>query len=245
MSKIFKILSLCAFLALFSGCATMHYNDLPVSIRHDFPVLNKETTTYVGDPILIQGRVYAAEFLVVEKTIDRFCYQIPKGEYTKVGSDENKIYFDPSGSNGDISRSGMCDPLDGIYVAKDNTEEVCLITIFTATMCYDAPLRVVKSYVPVSDIKQKSLYFSGVRLNRVHFLYTERIDSITVHSHEVSYDMNESQVIGYKGAKIEILDATNESITYKILNNFPERSGIIQIEPVEEETTAQDGLHYY
>lgn len=244
MTQLLKLLPCCLVLILFSGCASMQYNDLAPSIKHDFPPLSTETTTYVGDAILIQGRVYAAEFLVIEKDIDKFCYQVPKGQYIKVGSDKNKNYFDLSGSNGNVGRNVFCDPLDGIYVSKKNADEICLITIFNSTICYDTPLRVTKNYVPVPDMTQKSLYFSGLKFNRVHFLYTERVGGITVHSHEVSYDMNESQTIGYKGARIKILNATNESITYELLENFPERDNIIQIEPVEEETSPNDVRYY-
>jgi len=39
-------------------------------------------------------------------------------------------------------------------------------------------------------------------------------------NNDVDYDLNESKVIGYKGARIEIIEATNELIKYRVLKNF-------------------------
>ncbi len=36
----------------------------------------------------------------------------------------------------------------------------------------------------------------------------------------MEYDLSESMTIGYKGAQIEIIEATNELIRYKVLRNF-------------------------
>jgi len=244
MSQFFKFLSFNIFLVLVSGCASMKYNDLPPSIRHDFPAVNEQITAYVGDAMLIQGRVYAAEILILEENIDKNCYYVPKGTYVKVGSKKNKKYFDMDGSNGSVHSSNLCDPIDGIYVSENNADKICLIGLSGVAICYEAPFSIVKRYIPAPEIKQKTLYFSGLKYNRVHFLYTERIRGITIHSHEVSYDMNESQTIGYKGARIKILNATNENIIYEVLANFPERSNIINIEPVKE-TSPPDNVQYY
>jgi hypothetical protein len=35
---------------------------------------------------------------------------------------------------------------------------------------------------------------------------------------ELKYDLGQSRVIGYKGARFEVLDAGNTAITYKVLS---------------------------
>ena len=35
----------------------------------------------------------------------------------------------------------------------------------------------------------------------------------------MEYDLLDSKTVGYKGFKIEVIDATNESITYKVIRN--------------------------
>ena len=39
-------------------------------------------------------------------------------------------------------------------------------------------------------------------------------------NNDVEYDLRESSVIGYKGARIEVVEATNEHIKYKVIQNF-------------------------
>ena len=37
---------------------------------------------------------------------------------------------------------------------------------------------------------------------------------------DVEYDLNDGDVIGYKGAKLKILESSNTSIKYKVIENF-------------------------
>jgi hypothetical protein len=39
-------------------------------------------------------------------------------------------------------------------------------------------------------------------------------------NNDVEYDLNESKQIGYKGALLDVIDANNQNITYKVLKNF-------------------------
>ncbi|MCI2286140.1 IS982 family transposase [Colwellia sp. MSW7] len=40
-------------------------------------------------------------------------------------------------------------------------------------------------------------------------------------NNDVEYDLSSSNLIGYKGASIEVIKADNSSITYKVIKNFP------------------------
>jgi hypothetical protein len=40
-------------------------------------------------------------------------------------------------------------------------------------------------------------------------------------SQDVQYDLGEGKVVGFKSAGIEIIDATNTAITYRVLAHFP------------------------
>ena len=39
---------------------------------------------------------------------------------------------------------------------------------------------------------------------------------------EVQYDLSESSTIGFKGARIEIAEATNTYLSYKVIESFPD-----------------------
>jgi hypothetical protein len=36
----------------------------------------------------------------------------------------------------------------------------------------------------------------------------------------VEYDLSESKIIGYAGARLEVIKATNTGIEYKVIKNF-------------------------
>jgi len=36
----------------------------------------------------------------------------------------------------------------------------------------------------------------------------------------VEYDLTDSKIIGYRGARIEVIEATNEFRKYKVIQNF-------------------------
>ena len=37
---------------------------------------------------------------------------------------------------------------------------------------------------------------------------------------DLQYDLNDSNIVGFKGLRIEVIKATNTSIEYKILSSF-------------------------
>ena len=37
---------------------------------------------------------------------------------------------------------------------------------------------------------------------------------------EIQYDLKEGNIIGFKGARLEIIESSNSSITYKVLKMF-------------------------
>lgn len=56
------------------------------------------------------------------------------------------------------------------------------------------------------------------------FLYREYTSDIlrTPFSQEVQYDLKDGAVIEFKGARIEVLDATNTKIKYRVDSSFPD-----------------------
>ncbi|CAD9197495.1 hypothetical protein QAC21B_03669 [Acinetobacter bohemicus] len=69
---------------------------------------------------------------------------------------------------------------------------------------------------------QQTLIYSGKVGNKINISYREFSGSLArpAFNNDVEYDLNQSRQIGYKGALLEIADANNQSITYKVLKNF-------------------------
>ena len=80
------------------------------------------------------------------------------------------------------------------------------------------------NYIDLSqpNVKQQLIYNGRVG-DYVKFLYREVSEGAYLRqpfTQEIQYDLNEGKIIGFKGARIEILSATNRQIDYKVLQHF-------------------------
>ena len=68
----------------------------------------------------------------------------------------------------------------------------------------------------------QTLLYLGKSGNVLKFGYRESYQDLArpAFSNEISYDLTESDIIGYKKAKLQVISATNTSITYKVLSYF-------------------------
>jgi hypothetical protein len=69
---------------------------------------------------------------------------------------------------------------------------------------------------------EQTLIYSGRIGNRIKLGYREFSNGYArdAFSNEAEYDISESKQIGYKRALIEVIEASNTQITYKVLRNF-------------------------
>lgn len=204
------------------GCATVRHNYTPQAKNLDYPGLNIQSDAYVGEEMMIQGMSIAIDALNICAHVDGACYDIPSGTYKKIGDDGKRQFFSHVGDGGTVIQSGLCDPVAGLFVPRDE-HKVCVSTIYGGYSCYEANFNLKKINVASPEAIQRTLIYSGKDKNKLNFLYTEKNGMQTIFSHDVSYDMEDSMTIGYRGARIKILNATNESITYIVLKNFPDR----------------------
>ncbi len=209
------------------GSATMQYNYTPTTNQTDFPALNTVTTVYIGDEMLIQGDTTVSHHLNLQETTDIGCYDVPPGQYPQAGTEGGKNYYSMDGGMGEPVFTGgwvgTCTPITGLYTDPTKPGELCGVLQDGTTSCSSSTFSREEVQDPQASDIQKTLYFSGRKGDEVLFMYTEKAGGLASHTHNVTYNIKNTPVIGYRGARIEVLDATNESITYKVLENFPER----------------------
>jgi len=65
-----------------------------------------------------------------------------------------------------------------------------------------------------SDSFQQTLIYSGRVGNKINVAYREFSNNLArpAFSNNVEYDLSDSKIIGYRGARIDIIEATNEFI---------------------------------
>lgn len=205
------------------GCVSPSYNATSrITELTSRPEIGKLTTVGVGEQMLYQGNSSEDEVLEVKNLSTVSLYKIPSGDYKKTGNNEKGDFFSPVSINGiSISKSFIADPYQVLMVSKEN--ELCVITVFNAKVCSKNSDFSVKKVTSVRDNTfQQTLIYSGKVGNKINIGYREYSSNLArpAFNNDVEYDLSESKEIGYKGALLQITNATNRDITYKVLKNF-------------------------
>ena len=206
------------------GCATPKYNYQATPQNISKPPINSVNDAYVGDKMLEQGVFIEREALYVPKTTKHSGYTFSEGYYLKVGEDAKGSYFQainmiPNGGN--LQKNIIVDPFKAVML--DSKGGICIITVFNAKSCTENhQAKLSKLGVAADNSFQQTLIYSGKVGNKINIGYREFSSNVArpAFNNDVEYDLNESKTIGYKGALLEVIDANNQSIKYKVLKNF-------------------------
>lgn len=146
------------------------------------------------------------------------------GYYVKKGEDKTSDFYlpAPGRDGGQVQKAALVDPWECIQLSKTEPK-IWVVTIFHAKVGNRADGVSRTKYSLVSDDSfQQTLIYSGKVGSKIRIGYREFSNSIArpAFNNDVDYDLNESRTIGYKGARLEIIEATNEYIKYRVLVNF-------------------------
>jgi hypothetical protein len=201
-----------------SGCTSVAYNGMRTyEEKTDFPEIGKEVTAYVGDYIINNGVMIKEDVLHVYNTISDSMYHIPPGKYLQLGYTEEHDFFTASG----VAPRGLADPAKALAVKKPEGK-LCVISIFDASSCVSGEFEIKKVVSSRSASFEQTLIYSGRVGNNIKISYREfgNQHARPAFSNDVEYDLTESSTFGYKGATIEVINADNKSITYKVVEGF-------------------------
>lgn len=214
------------FIALYlSACASPDYNYRPVTTNISEPPIQAINTAYVGDEMLKQGTLSEHDVIYLPSTVSiGLSYDLHPGYYLKQGEDKDtETYFPGSGNDGGVvEKAVLADPWKAVMAYK-NTQKLCIITAFNVASC-EKSVDFFRKKKPVisTDSFQQTLIYSGKVGNKINIGYREFSGNVArpgFHN-DVEYDLSSSNIIGYKGAQIEIIEATNQYIKYKVIKNF-------------------------
>ncbi|KZZ19843.1 hypothetical protein A3752_13310 [Oleiphilus sp. HI0081] len=219
-----KTIGILIALIVLSGCTSLKKNGGGIEeTLIDYPAIGTETTAFVGEEMLAKGSKKTVNAISLKYTTSvglLGSYTFSPGIYTQVGYSGNKVFYAPT-NYGMVQKSTLADPYGGMYI-DHNEKEICGVSAFGGTVCSDADYDITKHTNNDMLSFQQTLLYSGKIGNKVNISYREFSNNKArpAFSNDVEYDLNESNVIGYKGALLEIINATNQSIKYKVLKNF-------------------------
>ena len=224
-----KKYSFLIYLVLLSGCATPDFNYRPTTTHISQPPLNVVITSYVGDVLLRQGKHTEHDAIYLANKIDiGWAYDLLPGYYLKKGEDQNTETFYPGGGDesGAIKKAALADPWSAVITYKQNNK-LCVVTVFNATSCEKTTnYERRKKPVLTNNSFQQTLIYSGKVGDKINISYREFSNSLArpAFNNDVEYDLSSSSTIGYKGARIKVIKATNEYLQYQVLSNFNKAS---------------------
>ncbi|MGQ0755891.1 hypothetical protein ACT4ZN_15575 [Acinetobacter baumannii] len=218
-----KIIFLGFLSVLITGCVAPSYNvTSKITEMTSKPNIGEVVTVGVGEQMLYQGNVSEDEVLEISNPTKVDLYKLPSGQYTKTGNNEKGDYFSPVTKTGlMVAKNFFADPIQVLMVSKEN--KLCVVTIFNARTCSKDAEFVVKKVASMRDNAfQQTLIYSGKVGSKINIGYREFSGNIArpAFNNDVEYDLNESKEIGYKGALLQIIDANNQNIKYKVIRNF-------------------------
>lgn len=227
MSKWSLTLALSVSTLSLAACATPTYNYRAEQTEISAPPLDTVTTAYVGDNMVEQGKYEELDGIALREPVkvgSIGTYSFSPGHYVKRGQSAQGEFFNASSlpGSGTVQTGAITDPFESLLLEPNGTT-LCGVSVFGAKVCKDSvPLRRVKVPNLTADAFQQTLIYSGKVGDKINVGYREFSGSQArpAFNNDVEYDLRESKTIGYKGALIEVIEATNQYIKYIVRRNF-------------------------
>jgi hypothetical protein len=190
-----------------------------------FPEPNVENAVEIGENMVSKAyrNVYQAIKTSSEVRIVRYRgdseateIRVPQGTHKAILSDSEGVFYSKDDRN---ART-----VAGIYVPNNDSQKTEVFFLATNTgqpINYDMPgVQFVRTTTEewAEDSFKRELVYAGISGSTLSIIYREFKDDIArpAFSQELKYDLSQGKEIGYKGARFEVLKATNTSIRYKV-----------------------------
>ena len=211
---------------LMAGCVASHQSIAPNIKGIKFPENNVVTTASLGDRMLESGKVITVDGFTLYNDValkSGSGFVVKAGEYHQIGIKENHKVFTPKSGYGAGIVNVFGTPIPLKPYVDGSTGQLCCLDLFGISYCSDeVKPKVVKINVYTADSFMQELIYTGKVGQKIRFTYREFQNGTARQAFniDVEYDLNESNLISYKGATIEIISATNQKIEYKVLKHF-------------------------
>lgn len=223
--KVYGLLLALGFIVTLTGCTTPSYNYIPKTTNLSFPEVGSVSVARVGDKMLSQGKYVESDAIrVLEQEQIKLAYTVFPGYFLKQGENSKGIYYKitTGAGAGRIEKSALADTHKLVMVDKSDNE-FCVVTWIDTYSCDDeVKYQRTREEVVTPDSFQQTLIYNGKVGDKINIGYREfsAQRARDAFRNEVEYDLAESDTIGYQGAQLEIIEATNQSIKYRVISNF-------------------------
>lgn len=230
-----KILFFAALLTL-SSCAVSVKNVELQRRSYDVVDLNVTQTKEIGDFLALKGQEDYQDALMITSRVPDFSVGTIRFPYT-YGTvlplsgqlEKYDLYFIPKDR---VAVTGQYSGFyhHGVAIEKSTGKVLPFYNSKTGSIGGFYPKEVEgftiekTTYVnpDCQNCFKQEFIFNGKVGNNLKFIYREYINDMArpAFNQDLQYDLEESTTVGFKGLRLEVLDASNTSITYKLLSSF-------------------------
>lgn len=221
---------------LVTGCVTAPPIQPPEIQITNIPPLNVESTADIGETLVAKGKLYVFDGLDLQERITdngimrEYIVEPNAMRREREDADGTQFFFASPGAywiNDKYTRR-RAEPFGG-YLTRKKNGTLQLVGSYDMTGAGKinpaAPRHRVGKIVDKTqpNFRQELLY--GGRIgNQIKITYREFAGDLIRpgFTQEAQYDLSTEQTIGFKSVRIEVIEATNTRIKYKVLASFPD-----------------------
>ncbi|HAL85858.1 MAG TPA: hypothetical protein DCM31_02640 [Deferribacteraceae bacterium] len=223
---------LLAFIVLTTGCAT-RFRDIPAEVSIiDLPEKNQEHTVELGEPLVKKVKQHQYAGINLQNAVEGYdiwtghTYFLKPMLLAARSEDDKWICYSADKLEARKTFVGSWMSRGGIAFNKDNETQVQFCTDrITIAPVEPKPVFYKMKIVDYSQPGfEQELIYNGRSGNILKFLYREyqynRVRD--AFSQEIQYDLKDGNLIGFKGVRLEVIEASNTRITYRVISSFPD-----------------------
>lgn len=228
-----KLAALAALSLLLAACvSTQSITPRTEIVNH--PELGVLAQAELGDTIVEKGKVTTFDGLLLQNELtwgDGFLlkkFTIPPGRLRAKQKDAKFTYFYSDKMTVYDAMLGTA-PYGAGGICVKNSDPAYVRGFFLTGKCANnfkpspvvTPIRVVDVDAP--NFRQELIY-NGRSGDTVKFLYREFSGDYArpPFSQDIQYDLRDGNMIGFKGVRIEVVEATNTKLSYRLNSSFPD-----------------------
>ncbi|CAM3685072.1 hypothetical protein VA7868_04262 [Vibrio aerogenes CECT 7868] len=214
-------LSGCIFFLIGNAAwASVPYNGPELLIRNpESPAIGTISTATLGQTLVEKGKVAMEKMLIVNKDIQISNYKVIATAYKQMGYDKAHTFFLPYG----ITKAKSADEVEAISVEKKAGADICLITRHGKKSCARGDYTKKDVGSDRGENIVRTLTYNGHKDGKkISIRYREYINSTAVPTaaNSITFDLAKSDIITFRGVKIQVLEAGKKQLKYKLLHNF-------------------------
>jgi hypothetical protein len=246
-----RYLSIVACCIVLAGCGSTKFQRVPMYSydRDDYRVVQQtppagaEESAQVGDPLMRTSSMDLVPLIELQadhKHITKYRESlrmqitIPNGKLRLIGVDGagGKFYRSALGAVLSYEEKGAFDSTEiypgGVYIASGGATHIYWLwgEREPANISADSTITYktgIDRMIPLKSGFQRELIYSGSSQGVITLFYREYVNDMVrpAFAQELKYDVAKGPVIGFKGARFEVLNADNTLITYRVAAPLP------------------------